>query len=119
MKKKILFKFILLNLSFHTHYLFSLILTCHDCGCVFGLCVLEASQGVYQGQGAAFSGLEPCVSHTCVSSANCQRYKKPSFPFTWFHVASVTSSVKLSTEPLSVDKASGVLFYFRHSGACY
>lgn len=105
----------LINLSFHRHYL-SLILTC---GCVFGLCVLEASQGVYQGQDAAFSKLELHVFRTCVSSANRQQYKKPGLPFTWFHIASVTSSVKLLTEPLSVDQVLSVLFCFCDSGACY
>lgn len=83
------------------------------------VCVFTGFPRCISGQGAAFSGLELRVFHTCVSSANHQQYKKPGLPFTWFHIASVTSSVKLSTEPLSEDQASGVLFYFCDSGACY
>lgn len=56
------------------------------------------------GAGRGFPRLEPRIFRTCVSSANRQQYKKPGLPFAWFHIASVTSSRKLSTEPLSVDQ---------------
>lgn len=78
--------------------------TCHVCGFVFvhGVFSCVASSGVCSGTGCGF--------HTCVLSANHQRYKKPRLLLTWCQVVFRCMSGGTAIVIFGVEKVSGAIW---------